>query len=253
MLIKVYGSAEYSGGVMKMRSGGHSPESAGQSPQQHSEPWLLFAMAGLACSAALMAKKHVQGTKVNSRGKEVPLGVRLYSIASTRYGDFFDGQTASLCVRRATFWDAEKNAEDPAKKGICSNFLCDAKPGTEITLTGQQQHHPSMLLCLTGLRFSQMGPCLAGEMGQKVGTLPFDHIRFQCFVYTRDCKSEMDHFHVLPNLRMRRIEEGGGVRGREGALLDVAVIEDSAIFLPCVKKLIHGEINPWRALRTKCV
>jgi ferredoxin--NADP+ reductase len=76
------------------------------------------------------------GTKVNSRGKEVPLGTRLYSIASTRYGDYFDGQTASLCVRRATYWDPEKNAEDPAKKGICSNFLCDATPGTEITLTG---------------------------------------------------------------------------------------------------------------------
>lgn len=50
-------------------------------------------------------------------------GARLYSIASTRYGDEFDGQTASLCVRRATFWDPEKQAEDPEKKGICSNFL----------------------------------------------------------------------------------------------------------------------------------
>lgn len=76
------------------------------------------------------------GTKVNSRGKEMPHGTRLYSIASTRYGDYFDGQTASLCVRRATYWDPEKNAEDPAKKGICSNFLCDAKPGEEITMTG---------------------------------------------------------------------------------------------------------------------
>lgn len=26
--------------------------------------------------------------------------------------------------------------DDPAKKGICSNFLCDAAPGTEITMTG---------------------------------------------------------------------------------------------------------------------
>ncbi len=29
-----------------------------------------------------------------------------------------------------------QNAEDPAKKGICSNFLCDAKPGDEVTMTG---------------------------------------------------------------------------------------------------------------------
>ena len=45
------------------------------------------------------------GTKINSKGKEVPHGVRLYSIASTRYGDSFDGKTATLCVRRATYWD----------------------------------------------------------------------------------------------------------------------------------------------------
>eukprot|EP00877_Chromochloris_zofingiensis_P012250 jgi/Chrzof1/7279/Cz02g17180.t1_FNR[v5.2] len=76
------------------------------------------------------------GTKINSKGKEVPHGVRLYSIASSRYGDNFDGQTASLCVRRAVFTDPETGKEDPAKKGLCSNFLCDAKPGTEITMTG---------------------------------------------------------------------------------------------------------------------
>ncbi len=76
------------------------------------------------------------GTKINSKGKEVLHGTRLYSIASTRYGDSYDGQTASLCVRRATYWDPEIGADDPAKKGICSNFLCDAAPGTEITMTG---------------------------------------------------------------------------------------------------------------------
>ena len=27
-------------------------------------------------------------------------------------------------------------ADDPAKKGVCSNFLCDASPGTELQLTG---------------------------------------------------------------------------------------------------------------------
>jgi ferredoxin--NADP+ reductase len=76
------------------------------------------------------------GTKVNSRGKEVPHGVRLYSIASSRYGDDFDGQTTTLCVRRANYWCPELKAEDPAKKGICSNFLCDAKPGQKIVMTG---------------------------------------------------------------------------------------------------------------------
>jgi len=41
-----------------------------------------------------------------------------------------------LCVRRATYWDPELKADDPAKKGICSNFLCDTQPGGEVKLTG---------------------------------------------------------------------------------------------------------------------
>jgi ferredoxin--NADP+ reductase len=65
-----------------------------------------------------------------------PHNVRLYSIASTRYGDDMTGKTGSLCVRRATYWDPEMNAEDPAKKGICSNYLCDAKPGEKLAMTG---------------------------------------------------------------------------------------------------------------------
>jgi len=65
-----------------------------------------------------------------------PHNVRLYSIASTRYGDDMTGKTGSLCVRRATYWCPEMNAEDPAKKGICSNYLCDAKPGEKLAMTG---------------------------------------------------------------------------------------------------------------------
>ncbi|KIZ06612.1 ferredoxin--NADP+ reductase [Monoraphidium neglectum] len=76
------------------------------------------------------------GTKINSKGKEVPHGVRLYSIAASRYGDTFDGKTTTLCVRRAVYVDPETGKEDPAKKGICSNFLCDAEPGTQIQMTG---------------------------------------------------------------------------------------------------------------------
>ncbi|KAK4421041.1 Ferredoxin--NADP reductase, root-type isozyme, chloroplastic [Sesamum alatum] len=65
-----------------------------------------------------------------------PHNVRLYSIASTRYGDFFDGKTASLCVRRAVYYDPETGKEDPSKKGVCSNFLCDSKPGDQVQITG---------------------------------------------------------------------------------------------------------------------
>lgn len=80
----------------------------------------------------------------------MPHGTRLYSIAASRYGDQFDGKTTSLCVRRATFWDSEKNAEDPEKKGICSNFLADAKPGDEINMTGQLQASAFRAVMLSG-------------------------------------------------------------------------------------------------------
>jgi len=46
------------------------------------------------------------------------------------------GNTGSLCVRRATYWCPELKADDPAKKGICSNFLCDTQPGDEVKMTG---------------------------------------------------------------------------------------------------------------------
>jgi ferredoxin--NADP+ reductase len=65
-----------------------------------------------------------------------PFTNRLYSIASTRYGDDMKGTTTTLCVRRATYWCPEMKADDPAKKGVCSNFLCDTKPGDEVMLTG---------------------------------------------------------------------------------------------------------------------
>jgi len=74
------------------------------------------------------------GENPKSPGK--PNSVRLYSIASTRYGDDLDGNSVSLCVRRAVYWDKELGREDPAKKGVCSNFLCDSKPGDELKLTG---------------------------------------------------------------------------------------------------------------------
>lgn len=61
---------------------------------------------------------------------------RLYSIASTRYGDILDGNTISLCVRRAEYYDPNTGLPDPSKKGVCSNMLCDAAPGTEISVAG---------------------------------------------------------------------------------------------------------------------
>ena len=61
---------------------------------------------------------------------------RLYSIASTRYGDLLDGTTVSLCVRKAEYYDPITGTLDDSKAGICSKFLCSATPGTEIDVAG---------------------------------------------------------------------------------------------------------------------
>jgi ferredoxin--NADP+ reductase len=74
------------------------------------------------------------GTTMDGNNK--PHKPRLYSIASTRYGDLLDGRTVSLCVRRAQYFDPVTGLEDPEKKGVCSNFLCDSQIGDKISVAG---------------------------------------------------------------------------------------------------------------------
>ncbi|CAM6105564.1 unnamed protein product [Calypogeia fissa] len=67
---------------------------------------------------------------VDAKGK--PHKLRLYSIASSAPGDFGDYKTVSLCVKRLVYI----NDEGKEIKGVCSNFLCDLKPGEEVSITG---------------------------------------------------------------------------------------------------------------------
>merc|ERR1712157_167809 len=79
-----------------------------------------------------------------------PNSVRLYSIASSRYGDDMTGTTTSLCVRRATYWCPELKADDPAKKGVCSNYLCDAGPGDEVKLIPEKDANVDLIMVAPG-------------------------------------------------------------------------------------------------------
>jgi len=60
-----------------------------------------------------------------------PHKLRLYSIASSRHGDDFNGNTVSLCVRQLQY---EKDGE--TINGVCSTYLCDIKPGDKVKITG---------------------------------------------------------------------------------------------------------------------
>ncbi|KAG7535830.1 Ferredoxin-NADP reductase (FNR) nucleotide-binding domain [Arabidopsis thaliana x Arabidopsis arenosa] len=67
---------------------------------------------------------------IDKNGK--PHKLRLYSIASSAIGDFGDSKTVSLCVKRLVY----TNDSGEIVKGVCSNFLCDLKPGDEAKITG---------------------------------------------------------------------------------------------------------------------
>ncbi|THU69340.1 hypothetical protein C4D60_Mb08t13400 [Musa balbisiana] len=67
---------------------------------------------------------------IDKNGK--PHKLRLYSIASSALGDFGDAKTVSLCVKRLVY----TNEQGEVVKGVCSNFLCDLKPGAEVKITG---------------------------------------------------------------------------------------------------------------------
>ncbi len=65
----------------------------------------------------------------DAKGK--PHKLRLYSIASTRHGDNYQGHTVSLCVRQLQY---EKDGK--TINGVCSTYLCDISPGEKVKITG---------------------------------------------------------------------------------------------------------------------
>jgi ferredoxin--NADP+ reductase len=58
--------------------------------------------------------------------------VRLYSIASSRTGEYGCSQTVTLCVKRVVY----KNEEGNEVRGVASNFLCDLKVGQHVSIMG---------------------------------------------------------------------------------------------------------------------
>src|SRR6476659_7541134 len=67
--------------------------------------------------------------------------VRLYSIASPRGGENGKQKAISICVRRCFYIDEVNGERYP---GVASNFLCDAKPGDKVLITGPYGAHFSV-------------------------------------------------------------------------------------------------------------
>lgn len=67
----------------------------------------------------------------DDKGK--PNKLRLYSIASTRHGDFGDDKTVSLCVRQLEYDHPETGEK---VYGVCSTYLCNIQVGDDVRITG---------------------------------------------------------------------------------------------------------------------
>jgi ferredoxin--NADP+ reductase len=67
----------------------------------------------------------------DAKGK--PHKLRLYSIASTRHGDYVDDKTVSLCVRQLEYKHPESGE---TVYGVCSTYLCNLEPGADVAITG---------------------------------------------------------------------------------------------------------------------
>jgi ferredoxin--NADP+ reductase len=67
----------------------------------------------------------------DDKGK--PHKLRLYSIASTRHGDYEDDKTVSLCVRQLEYKHPETGE---IVYGVCSTFLCNLEAGADVAITG---------------------------------------------------------------------------------------------------------------------
>lgn len=70
-----------------------------------------------------------------------PYHLRLYSIASPRLGENGNENSISICVRRCFYVDEVNGEKYP---GVASNFLCDAKKGSNIQITGPYGAHFSV-------------------------------------------------------------------------------------------------------------
>jgi len=62
-----------------------------------------------------------------------PEKLRLYSIASTRHGDYVDDKTVSLCVRQLEYKHPETGE---MIYGVCSTYLCHLEVGADVKITG---------------------------------------------------------------------------------------------------------------------
>ena len=188
----------------------------------------------------------VIGPETDARGK--PHKIRLYSIASPAWGE--DGNATHISTTPKRVIDEfrpQSSDEDPDDRhlflGVCSNYLCDLKPGDEVAITGpngqrfllplkREQHDYLFLATGTGiapfrgmlkeLLSSPSGPCRS-RIDLVIGTAYATDLLYHDFFLALATEHENFYYHTAIS---RESHDGA----RSGLYIDGLIERDFAHF-----------------------
>jgi len=120
--------------------------------------------------------------KIEKGAADTGYAIRLYSIASPSYSFGQTKDNIEFVIKRDNVYDAEGNL---LHKGVCSNYMCDLKPGDEVVLTGPAGK--KFILPVTDFSgdifFCATGTGIAPFFGMVEELLEHKHIHFSGNIY----------------------------------------------------------------------
>ncbi len=146
-----------------------------------------------------------------------PHKLRLYSIASPGYGDDGEGKTVTVCVKRAL--------DPPHPPGVCSGFLCNAKVGDKVNITGPvgksfllpEVENCNLIMIATGTGIAPFRAFLKTRYEKRTNETGQSWVFFGAqttkdFLYEEEYATYEKHdgFHFVPAWsRMQQNKDGG--------------------------------------------
>jgi ferredoxin--NADP+ reductase len=128
---------------------------------------------------------------------------RLYSIASSRYGEHNHEEVVSLCVKRVSYRDTAGHWQ----KGIASNYLCDLNPGDPVNLSGplgrnfllEPKDYQNYVFLATGTGIAPFRSFLHNVFTNGRCKLPYSKIWLILGVRTKASRLYLDELKWLSN------------------------------------------------------
>ena len=186
----------------------------------------------------------------NANGK--PHNVRLYSMACPSWGEDGDGRQISTTPKRLIDEFRPQNNDDDADDhrlflGVCSNYLCDLKPGDKVNITGPNGHrfvlplnrelHDYLFLAtgtgiapfrgmLMELLESSAGPCQS-RIDLVIRTAYTSDLLYHNYFLALDKEHENFHYHTA-------ISRESADSNNRGLYVDGLVERDFTHFAPTI-------------------